>query len=68
MAGSQISQLAIPFLAIVLLGASAFEVGLLQPRAASHVVGAVGLLLTAIPVFFSPVRSPREMPPPVEDD
>ncbi|CAN5813679.1 hypothetical protein BH20CHL5_BH20CHL5_04540 [soil metagenome] len=31
------------------------------------VVGAVGLLLTALPVFFSPVRSLREMPPPVED-
>lgn len=31
------------------------------------VVGAVGLLLTALPVFFSPVRSLREMPPSVED-
>ena len=43
MAGSQISQLAIPLLAIVLLGASAFEVGLLTS------VGFLPFLLFGLP-------------------
>jgi hypothetical protein len=60
--GSQVSGLAIPFVAIVKLKATPFEVALLS------VFEFAPFILISLPtVLLSPVRSLRQMPEPVED-